>query len=219
MRRRDEEPRPFFLVKSMSKSSSLNSRQRLMVKAATAAALGKRQTLEEFFRSAIVRNVPRRALEEFCIHLSLILGFPAMLDALERLDRVASLRVRRSHVPAVRRSGRTVLRRIYGNQTDKLLKNLRRLHPEVERWIVSDVYGRVISRPGLSLRDRELINVAVLSLQGLERQLYSHLRGALRTGVSPAQLDECLRLVSRVSNRSPSRARTMLRQVVSQPRK
>jgi 4-carboxymuconolactone decarboxylase len=55
-------------------------------------------------------------------------------------------------------------------------------------------YGKVLGRPGLSLRRRELCIVAMLARQGrrVERQLYSHLRGALNAGASRAEVDEAL---------------------------
>ncbi|HEX9615329.1 MAG TPA: carboxymuconolactone decarboxylase family protein, partial [Bacteroidota bacterium] len=46
---------------------------------------------------------------------------------------------------------------------------------------------------------REIVNVVVLSLQGLERQLLSHLRGALRTGISIEELREILTLAGKQS--------------------
>jgi alkylhydroperoxidase/carboxymuconolactone decarboxylase family protein YurZ len=85
--------------------------------------------------------------------------------------------------------------------------------------IVHDVYGRVFSRPGLTLKERELINVTVLALQGLDRQLYSHLRGCLRVGVEVTVIREALSLVQRTSKRSMQTARTLLRLVVSQRKK
>jgi 4-carboxymuconolactone decarboxylase len=49
-------------------------------------------------------------------------------------------------------------------------------------------YGRVLARPGLSTRARELITVAALAAMARERQLVSHLLGASRVGASRAEL-------------------------------
>lgn len=58
-------------------------------------------------------------------------------------------------------------------------------HPDLADWILEEGYGRVLSRGVLSIRERELIIVAVLSALRLPLQLESHLRGALRVGATP----------------------------------
>jgi len=55
------------------------------------------------------------------------------------------------------------------------------------QWMIEHGYGRVLSRPGMTVRERELVTVAALSALGWERQLVSHLLGARRVGAS---LDE-----------------------------
>ncbi len=45
-------------------------------------------------------------------------------------------------------------------------------------------YGRILSRPGLTLRERELCVIAVLAGQNVAPQLSSHLRGAMRAGAT-----------------------------------
>jgi alkylhydroperoxidase/carboxymuconolactone decarboxylase family protein YurZ len=151
---------------------------------------------------------------EIFIHLSLILGFPVMIEGLEFL---ASFRDTRNVIHPLsrgrRKTGLRTLRRVYGNQTEPLLTNLRRIHPGLQRWIVTDVYGKVISRKGLSLQERELLNVTVLTVQGLEKQLYSHLRGALRVGVSGYTLKEVVQMTRRASTVNASVVREMIKEL------
>ncbi len=149
---------------------------------------------------------------ELFLHLSLVLGYPAMLEGLEAARVSIPHSARRARKSS---RGRVVFERIYGSQTDKLLFNLSKLHPEAQSIIVKNVYGRVFTRPGLTLKERELINVTVLSLQGFSSQLYSHLRGAFRVGVSLPALRQALRLNERTTRRSLKRARTVLESVVS----
>ncbi len=54
----------------------------------------------------------------------------------------------------------------------------------------SHLFGEVWARPGLSLRDRELITVSVIAALGRERQLRLHLRGALNAGLTRDELVE-----------------------------
>jgi 4-carboxymuconolactone decarboxylase len=62
----------------------------------------------------------------------------------------------------------------------------------MERWMVEEGYGKVLGRPGLDLRDRELCIVALLAVLDAPRQLHSHLRGALNVGTPPPEVAEAL---------------------------
>jgi 4-carboxymuconolactone decarboxylase len=74
---------------------------------------------------------------------------------------------------------------------------VRALHPDLERWMVEFGYGRVLARPGLSPRERELVTVASLAALGWERQLVSHVLGALRVGATAAAVREALAIGAR----------------------
>ena len=84
---------------------------------------------------------------------------------------------------------------MYGGQYERLRRNVRDLHPDLERWMVVEGYGKVLGRPGLDLATRELCIAALLAVLNTPRQLYSHLRGALNAGASPEEVEETLKLV------------------------
>jgi len=139
-----------------------------------------------------------------------------MLDGLERLQREwPAASIGRQRAVSLGK-GKAVLKRVYGNQTQRLLANLERLHIEAPTWILRDVYGKVFPRRGLTLRERELITVTVLSLQHLDRQLYSHLRGLLRLGLRPAEVRTVFTVIERSSGRRQDRSRRVFQEVVSQ---
>lgn len=54
----------------------------------------------------------------------------------------------------------------------------------------------VWARPGLELRERCLVQVAMLACMGVERELRFHIRGALRNGVTPEQVREVIMQVA-----------------------
>jgi 4-carboxymuconolactone decarboxylase len=85
-----------------------------------------------------------------------------------------------------------VCRRVYGGQYESLGENVRALNADLGSWMIVEGYGKVLGRPGLELRVRELCIAALLAMLDAPRQLHSHLRGALNTGASPAQVDEAL---------------------------
>src|SRR5207302_1084576 len=92
--------------------------------------------------------------------------------------------------------GAAVCREVYGRAYHKLLLNLRTLHPALEDLVLVDAYGKVIGRPGLDLKRRELATVAAIAVLGTAQQLHSHLRGALNTGASPEEVEAVLELVA-----------------------
>jgi 4-carboxymuconolactone decarboxylase len=68
---------------------------------------------------------------------------------------------------------------------ERLRVNIRALHPELDEWMIVEGYGKVLSRPGLDLPRRELCIVAACAASAQDRQLHSHLHGALNVGVAP----------------------------------
>jgi 4-carboxymuconolactone decarboxylase len=78
---------------------------------------------------------------------------------------------------------------------ERLRVNIRDLHPALDAWMIVEGYGKVLSRPGLDLKRRELCVVAACAVLEQERQLHSHLHGALNAGATPAEVDDALAAV------------------------
>jgi len=73
--------------------------------------------------------------------------------------------------------------------------NLRALHPAVEPLVVVDAYGKILGRPGLDSKRRELCTLAAIAMQNAPRQLHAHFRGALNTGSTQDDVDEVLAII------------------------
>ncbi len=155
-------------------------------------------------RSLRQRTLPASFFSELFIHLSLFLGYPTMLDGLERLASLTGKQRRQNSFQRKRgvaiSEGRDILTRVYGEQTGKLVSRLEELEKGLGLRITEDAYGTIMARPGLHLSEREVVNVVVLFVDGYKRQLYSHLRGALRVGVKPRVLKSVLALVGHLVN-------------------
>jgi L-asparaginase II/alkylhydroperoxidase/carboxymuconolactone decarboxylase family protein YurZ len=91
--------------------------------------------------------------------------------------------------------GEEVCRRVYGDRYRALRRNIRSLHPDLDRWMIREGYGKVLGRPGLDLKVRELCIVGLLAVLDAPVQLYSHLRGTLAVGASPLEVDGALAAV------------------------
>ena len=88
--------------------------------------------------------------------------------------------------------GAAMRRRVLGDEhVDRATAETDGLDSAFQAWITESVWGGVWSRPGLDLRTRSLITIAILAAMGHE-ELTLHLRAAANTGVSPADLTEVL---------------------------
>ena len=62
----------------------------------------------------------------------------------------------------------------------------------IQEHITAKAWGDVWQRPGLELKTRSMITVAMLIAMGKQHELKGHVRGALNNGVTPAELQEIL---------------------------
>ena len=84
---------------------------------------------------------------------------------------------------------------VYGRTYHKLMLNLGSLHPAIEPLVVVDAYGKILGRPGLDAKRRELCTLAAIAMQNAPVQLHAHLRGALNTGSTREDVDEVIAIV------------------------
>ena len=100
------------------------------------------------------------------------------------------------------KKGEETCRTVYAENFDGLVSNVNALSPDLANWMIMEGYGKVLSRPGLSLKVREFISVAVLTMRQYPRQLHSHLRGAVNAGGTVSEVDILLEKLGEVSPES-----------------
>ncbi len=74
--------------------------------------------------------------------------------------------------------------RAFGNATDYTLP--------MQEFITRNAWGNVWQRPGLDLKTRSLVTVAMLTALGKQHELKAHARGALNNGATPEELREVM---------------------------
>lgn len=62
----------------------------------------------------------------------------------------------------------------------------------MQEYITRNAWGDVWQRPGLDLKTRSLITVAMLTALGKQHELKGHVRGALNNGATPEEISEVL---------------------------
>jgi alkylhydroperoxidase/carboxymuconolactone decarboxylase family protein YurZ len=71
-----------------------------------------------------------------------------------------------------------------------------KLAPDFFAYVAETAFGKIWSRPGLPIRDRSLITVAMLAALGKTGELRGHLMGARNLGISQEELVEVLMQVA-----------------------
>jgi len=182
--------------------SRLDESSQALIGLAAAIAEGTPEEIGERVAAVLSAGTPRAAVDELLLQSVLTVGWPRALvaagmwraevgvDAENTMDDLDYAQ----HADWTRR-GEVACRTIYGEHYDRLRENVRRLHPALEAWMVTEGYGRTLSRSGLDLRLRELCTVAQTAVLRTPRQLHSHLLGALRSGASVDEIEETLRIV------------------------
>ncbi len=164
---------------------------------AYAAAMTRRDLAAAGKHLAAARRAgaKRAAAEEAALMLMLYAGYPAALEGLRVLNETWPGRAKPAREGGQDRwtkRGEALCRSVYGPAYGRLIPAVSALHPDLATWMVEHGYGRVLSRPGLDARERELVTVAALAALGWERQLVSHLLGALRVGAKPRDVERAL---------------------------
>jgi 4-carboxymuconolactone decarboxylase len=187
----------------MAKHDSLDTQTRELVRFAAAIAQGDEPELRERVRSLRLAQVPVAWVEELLLQSILMCGYPRALVAIAVWRRFSGVRAPASdadagyeHDAEWTRRGEATCEVVYGSNYEKLRENVRALHPAVDLWMITEGYGRTLSRPGLDLMRRELCTVAQTAVLETERQLHSHLKGALNAGADPVQIEGVLSVVN-----------------------
>jgi 4-carboxymuconolactone decarboxylase len=163
------------------------------------------------------------AVDEVIIQSYLFAGFPRTLNA-ARMLRVVSGLPAPTEDPSAQMAngsewvarGEETCRTVYGESYELLRENVRELHPALDSWMITDGYGKVLSRPGLDLKTRELCIVAACAATGQQRQLHSHLHGALNSGATVDEVSAALSaLETLVDSENLGRYQSLLTRVVS----
>ena len=153
-------------------------------------------------------------VEELLLQTYLFAGFPRALNAMRewrRLEPTAIDAAAAEDDPARwRAAGEATCAVVYGTMYDRLRSNIRHLHPRLDDWMIVEGYGKVLSRPGLDLARRELCIVASCAAAGQDRQLHSHLHGALNAGASAAAVDATIGALGDLLGEARSRSVALL---------
>ncbi|MBC7789351.1 MAG: carboxymuconolactone decarboxylase family protein [Anaerolineae bacterium] len=180
---------------------ALDEPTRELIRLAAWIAVGTEAQLRSSVKRAAETRVEPMWVEEILLQSYLFAGFPRALNAAREWRKASGLPAPATNgdlsitPDELRARGEETCAEVYGPLYARLRVNIRALHPVLDSWMVVEGYGKVLSRPALDLQRRELCIVAVCAVSGQERQLHSHLLGALNVGASPEAIDATLDVI------------------------
>ncbi|WJZ02940.1 carboxymuconolactone decarboxylase family protein [Corynebacterium freiburgense] len=178
----------------------LKTERQLATIAALAAMGNAPKQLRFHINGALnVGCTPQQVIETF-VHETIYAGFPAALNAVSVAREVFSARgiapdVSQHQTEATRRfdTGSKLLKEIDGAGGTAVVEALADIAPDLGRFIVEYSFGDVYARPGLTLKERELVTVAAcIALGTCVPQLRLHMQGYLNVGGTTEELIEII---------------------------
>lgn len=152
--------------------------------------------LDAVFLRARELGCERAQLEESLLQAVLFFGFPRLVSAFERLQACWPIAAapQGGEVPEAARvaAGRELFAAIYGKNDAAVRTLLASFHQAFHDFVLEAAYGRILARPGLPARTRELLAVGALAALRQLPQLVAHGRGALGFGASADEVREAV---------------------------
>jgi 4-carboxymuconolactone decarboxylase len=76
---------------------------------------------------------------------------------------------------------------------ERVVESLKDVAPDLGRYVVEFAYGEIYRRPGLDLRQRQLVTISALTaLGGAEAQLEVHINAGLNVGLTAREVVEAI---------------------------
>jgi alkylhydroperoxidase/carboxymuconolactone decarboxylase family protein YurZ len=171
------------------------SQLELLAMLSAASVLRKSKHFDLITDLLLSNYCPVIKIYEALLQTYLFAGFPSALISLKRFNEmIGKKKVYKGYdIKKYLDRGQRNCRIIYGNKYDKLISNIKSFSPEMAEWLIVEGYGKVLGRKGLSLLEREICIISILSALKFKDQLYSHINGARRVRAD-------FRLITKVIN-------------------
>ncbi len=167
--------------------------ERMLALFAAAVTFDESQITKSAILKAHDFKVSREEMYEIVIQSYLFLGFPRMLQAADVLQQVIPVNCRgnensnflsENSLSEWYKDGEEVCQKVYKKKYEPLKEKVLAFAPEIYHWMIAEGYGKVLSRKNLPLVTRELAIVSFLTMENRERQLRSHIIGAVNVGAT-----------------------------------
>ncbi|MBK8550928.1 MAG: hypothetical protein IPL53_07665 [Ignavibacteria bacterium] len=159
---------------------------------ASSIAMDDLQHVEKKIKKYKINKYSPLKLYEGILQSYLFCGFPAAIESLKifrKYFKEFNITGTKYNVTEFRQKGNFNCKLIYKKNYKKLIENMNSFSPDLKNWMIIEGYGKVMGRKGLSLLEREFMNISILCTKYYENQLHSHLKGCLYLGASKDDLN------------------------------
>ena len=207
----------------------LNPSQQSIVAISAFTANGDLEKLQPALHEGLDAGVTVNEIKEILVQLYAYAGFPRSLNAIQTFMTVMDERQRKrirdeegkeaSPVPAEMDRddyGARVRARLAGLEEIPAPTGALRFAPVIDGFIKEHLFADIFARDNLDYQTRELATVSALAgMTGTEGQLRFHLRAAMNTGLTEAQMKAFISVIeARVGAEEAGRASAVLDEVL-----
>ncbi len=180
-------------------NSKISDETHALLRLSVAVALYNPEETRSAIDQALSAGGSVLRIKETILQNYLFSGFPNAIEGLIVLNAMLEEKKLRDEnyddlrsLDRIQEDGADLCMHIYQKNFEKLMANMKSLSPEIHQWMLYEGYGKILSRPVLTAKVRELCVVATLTALGRDRQLVSHIRGARNVGASVDEISETL---------------------------
>lgn len=188
----------------------LSRRDRSLIVVAVLGALGQPNQLRAHVNGALNHGLSPEEVREIATHVAGYAGFPRGLEAMKVVNEVIAERLGDQAPPIMpaeakddarrRADGAKVFAKLTGRDAnvdpDEMCAVMEQQLGALGTAAIEFAFGDIWARPQLPLRDRSLLIVAVLTALGRSEELAFHVPGAFRNGLSFAELEEVMLMMT-----------------------
>jgi len=214
---------------NMEQHQALDKRQRSIIPIAAFTAEGDINRLKPALEQGLDAGLTVNEIKEVLVHLYAYTGFPRSLNALSAFMEVLDERKAKGIKDVVGKEaspvppdldrdqyGAKVRAKLAGRRTDISNAEWQLFSPAIDIFLKEHMFADLFVRDVISHQDRELATIAALANStGTEGQLRFHLGAAMNMGLSRAQMNDFISVLSdRVGKAQAESAQRILNEVL-----
>lgn len=183
------------------------SETELLALLSASSVLRKKNYFKTILAQLLKNKTASKKIYETILQTYLFAGFPSALVSLKIFHNTVNKQkiYNGFDLKKYLNRGKRNCKIIYADKYESLLKNIRSFSPEMAEWLIIEGYGKVLGRKGLSLKEREVCIVSILSAMKFEDQLYSHIIGAVNVKVEKKLILKSIGNLSLINAKSSAR--------------
>lgn len=184
-------------------TSGLTVRERALVDMGALTARRFSDRLKEKIKFALSIGITREEILETIMQVTPFAGWPVGVEAIRAAEDIIGPYEKGKeddkNLSERRQKGKNIIRQLCGgDKRDEVFILIEKSYPDFMKVVTEGhLFGEIWSRPLLSLRDRSMITIAILTALRFENELKAHMRFALNLGLA---LDEVLEITMQSAN-------------------